>query len=378
LALSFSLNSDESYLPLAHKFKDMDAVPWVTITHTSNGSALQVHPHVFGDLRVAKASTPQFVVFIGKREKSNVLREILQGDNQYPQLPHGQVYLWPDPETRLTATPTIFVDCELHSSNSAQQKDPISYTTPELSRKIAWLLHGDQATICTYFTSNVLLPMSTVLYYFATDLGGKAEVAKLLANQLSTPLYTDIPQAVLPSIVIVADSEEDNGAVLQDTTNRFTELVVLALKTCQPPQTDSEARETIYKRFGSLQVVSPGQSNKFTRSKAIKEHIHETLYSAIEMRRVNRHLFTFNHFQAFSVVLLEKFCSEPTSKFSFIKASRPQGFHGDEFTTHLKTLLTIIPSEAWLWHFVTSMVASCLLLSLYPPDSHRVYIMSAK
>jgi hypothetical protein len=352
--------------------QNMDAVPWVTITHTSEDSALQVHPHVFDGLPLAPTSTPQFVVLVGKHEKSNVLRELLQDDSHYPQLPHGQVYLWPDPKTRLSNTPSIFIDCELHSFNSAQQREPISYTTPELTRKLAWLHYGNQAQTCACFTTNVLFPMSTVLYYFTTDLGGSLGVAKLLATQLSTPPHTEIPRAILPTIVIVTNIDETDEFMLQE----FLAQIVLALKTIQPSYTDSEARGAVEKRFGTLELVKTGTSNRFARSKTIRDHIDKMLDFGIQKRRLAQCLFTFNHQQALSDVLLDKFCSEPTSKFSFIKASRPQGFHGDELGAHLDNLLAIIPSEVWLWHFVSPMVASCLLLSLYPPGSHRLYLHS--
>lgn len=348
----------------------MDVIPWITITHTRDNSDLQVHPHVFSDLPLAKATTPQLVVLIGKHEKSNVLRELLPPDTQYPLVPHGQVYLWPDPATRLTDTPTIFVDCELHSPNSTQQRDPVSYIAPELSTKIAGLPYGDQVQTGARFTVNVLLPISTILYYFASDFGGTNEIARLLATQLSIPFHVETPQAVLPRIVVVTDRDDEDA--LQD----FIELLVLALKAGNYQQSESEARATIAKRFGTLQTISLGHSNKFERSKVIRAHISKTLASTVVIRSAACYLFTFDHLQAFIVILLENFCSEATEHFSLIKASRSRGFHADEFVTHLKNLLEILPSEAWLWHFVSPMVASCLLLALYPPSSHRLFVLT--
>lgn len=345
----------------------MDNPPWVTITHTGRDSALQTHPRVLTDLPISNSSFPQFVSFVGKHEKSHVLRELLLRQNDF-QVPHGQVYLWPDPITRSAESPIVFIDCELHSSNSTQWKEPASYIAPELSRKLSWLSYGDQAKVRTYFTTNVLFPMSTIIYYFAADLGGTAKVIELLVQQLSTLPYAQMPHAVLPMIVVITDDLDHQ--LLQDTSIDFNEKLLKAFTSLCIPQSESEAKAIIKQRFGSIQAISSGHANRFARTIAIREHMRISLNSLVHIRRAHRHLFSFPHLQAFSTVLLEQFCSEPVSKFSFIEASRPMGFDASQLAKYIQDILQIMPSEAWLWHFVVPMVASCILVSIYPPGSH--------
>ena len=41
-----------------------------------------------------------------------------------------------------------------------------------------------------------------------------------------------------------------------------------------------------------------------------------------------------------------------------------------EFQKHLQELISKMPSQAWLWHFVVPLTASALLLTSYTPGSH--------
>lgn len=346
----------------------MDTPPWVTITHTGD-SALQTHPYVLANLPLEKSSTPQFVSFIGKHEKTHVLRHLLLSDKNL-DIPHGQVYLWSDPITRSTKTPTIFIDCELHSSSSTQWQQPVSYLTPKLSTRISWLSYGDQASVRTYFTTNVLFPISSILYYFAADLGGTTNVIDLLVQQLAVlPLC---PEFILPTTVIITDDFED--LLLHDVSIKFNQMLVKAFRLVATSHNESEAKAIIKSRFGTLQAMSSGNANRFARANAIRAHMQSSLDDFVKLRRGRRYLFSFSHLQAFSTTLLSRFCSDQTTAFSFIQASRPAGFDASQLVTHLQDVLGIMPSEAWLWHFVAPMLASCLLVSLYPPDSHRLFM----
>jgi hypothetical protein len=346
----------------------MDSLPWVSITQTGQDIGLRIHPHALSDLSISNSATPQVIVLIGKHEKSHILRQLLQLEPRYPQLPHGQVHLWEDPVTKTSENPNIFVDCELFNSTSAQNSNPASYISPELSKKLIWLDHGNLDEVCTYFMNNVLMPISCVIYYFAADLGGTTNVALLLAKQILKGRKASYSKSTLPRVIIIL--EASNGLLPTDHTKKFLALLTKAVKDLDPLKSDSDAASSIESQFGSIRATCLGQSNRSVRSAAMRGQMQATVYSLIQCRYDLRVLFSFAHIRAFSSILLENFCASKPIDFSFVKASRPRGFSLDDFSYHLGQALDLMPSEAWLWHFVAPLVASCILVSMYRPGSH--------
>lgn len=217
--------------------------------------------------------------------------------------------------------------------------------------------------------SDVLLPISGVVYYFAADLGGTTNVALILVKQkLRTPNFTG-PTPVLPRIVIIV--EERHDVLPTDHTAAFLEQLTKALKNLDPLRSSVDSTDRVNLHFGSIKASCFGQSNRGIRATAIRGQMQATVYSLIQRRKDRRVLFNFKHIQSFSSILLENFGSTGPIDFTFVKASRPQGFRIDTFSYHVREVLDLIPSEAWLWHFIALLVASCILVAMYRPKCHR-------
>lgn len=105
------------------------------------------------------------------------------------------------------------------------------------------------------------------------------------------------------------------------------------------------------------------------RSKLLRRCIASVSTSVQSARRASRMLFTTRHARAFLEMLVEDFCNGQ-EKFDYIIASRTAGFSTQDLLNHVQQLLGIVPSDGWLWHTATPLLASALLLASYPPGSH--------
>src|ERR1700712_5374811 len=100
----------------------MLSVPWLSISRT-DGPALRIRNSIHAVLEPLRSPIPpSLILLIGKKEKSAVLREILDGpDSNYPHGYHGQVHLIRDPKSDRTK---IIADCELHNHHLPHWKIP--------------------------------------------------------------------------------------------------------------------------------------------------------------------------------------------------------------------------------------------------------------
>ena len=81
-------------------------------------------------------------------------------------------------------------------------------------------------------------------------------------------------------------------------------------------------------------------------------------------------LFRYKHLYALQGKLFDHFSSGTSCSFSFVLSSRPAAQSLNDFPCHLREVFALVPSEAWLWHFVSPLVASAIVLASYPPGSH--------
>lgn len=345
----------------------MDAMPWVTISHTKdNYSTFRSYDAAFDDLCIDHQSTPMIISFIGKHEKSNILRQLIACPDQYPLLPHGQVYIWPHEVTRDSSEPLLFLDSELQSYNSTHWKEPIRYDSPELSQNISWLEFGDQNRIVALFNANILTPLSSVMCYFLEDFGSLKDIAEHLAEQMDVSDIFDMATMVHPEVLVI--SQEPRDEFEMDTERKLAEYIKHARQRRASPNAPPNDAN-----YGKISIFYLEWSNRASRAEILLQKIKDLKQDIMSVKRSKKLVFRYNHLRAFARLLLQKFSTEPLGRFSFIAASRPEGFSSAEFETHLQELLDILPSEAWLWHLVAPLVASCLVYANYPPGSHGAY-----
>jgi hypothetical protein len=352
----------------------MNNYPWIRITHSKEKSTLNVDASAFSTLPSKPDSNPSFATLIGRRTKTQLLSQILGFPNDPSLLNyHSQVYLRTDTETEGADHPLTYIDCEIQHHSLSHSATSIAHDARSTSSTIEWLAcNRSTKEIAAVLVAKVLAPLSDVVCYFASDLGGLRGVACLLADQTARPVQHDRPQAVLPRILVVAATSSATFDHVAATAKLrlYVSSTLINAENCG----EEEAEEKIRAHFHSIQVLGLyDKSNRITRSSVLRERLLAICREVQGARRINGFLFSKIHTEAFSNCMLENFC-ELDSTFSFIYSSRPQGSTHKDFQLHLQELIGNIPSPRWLWHFVVPLTASALLLANYTRESHCNFI----
>lgn len=334
---------------------------WVTISLIDDECwRLEERGEAFSALSLTDTQTPDFVTLIGGSAKARLLREL----TAFASAGCGHVSLIPEPRSFRSDAPRIFVDCELHRPQSIPQ---LAREAPRRSREITWARQRGQTEIARAFYDSVLAPLSSVVCYFAADLGGLRGVAKLIAEQLASGLPSNrLQQDALPRVLVVVDTTTC-GFDAWSAEARLQKELETAL---QDMENGLNNLSEVLDHFREIRVLGLHKdSSPELRSKILLRRIASVSTSVQSARRSSRTLFASRHAYALFIKLIDNFCmrQEP---FDYIKASRAAGFSAQDFPTHLKHLLDMLPSDVWLWHTVVPLVASALILASYPPGSH--------
>jgi hypothetical protein len=202
-----------------------------------------------------------------------------------------------------------------------------------------------------------LYPLSEIIYYFATDLGGLGMVANIIAHQVTK--YRRI-ETIKPQLVVVVDGPVEDPSKF----SRLLDSLISELLSDAPENFRTEAKAT----FSLSTMLYLGHSNRTARAAILREHMAASEHQ--RNRHVNRPYFNFQHTEAFLSTLITKFAESPESEFSFLRSSRPIGYRGMEFPFHLTQLLRRVPAVSWIWSFVVPITSASIFLCNYPPGSH--------
>ena len=353
--------------------------PWLTVTHNKASSTIKQFDGAWAALSLCPTTKPLLAVMVGKRIKSEILRQFLRGgDDEFLNNSHGQIFMWPDPSSIGKPLPRIYVDFELQAYTSANCNIPLR-VGPEVNRIVNWLdtkpspltRHKVNNLLC----GRVLGPVSDIVCYFAADLGGMRAVASLLAEQICADPASDLPTASLPSILVVTETTSDffDSHTAEDKfLNGLNEL--LRDSYLMGPEVDTRAKTRSH--FQQIRVVGirKADDTRF-RARVVRKRLETMWRGSGATRESAGTLFTSGHLRVLSSKLLDHFCSSNTRPFSFVETSRAAGLDLNEFSVHLRELLSLMPSEAWLWHFVCPLLGSCIILASYPPQSHGMWIV---
>jgi hypothetical protein len=251
---------------------------------------------------------------------------------------------------------------ESHWHNSLSS-GPAAYTP------IKWAPPGRVASVDlgASICSRILLPMSNIVCIFASDFGGISGTARFIAKLIQDFYNHDLSGLFKPRLLVVASSQSTR---LTEAELESRMISIIRDQLCNDEDKDTES--LIYGVFHSLRtlILLPALHNSKERAQFVRERLLIMNGDATESRISNRVLFSFSHVQSLCSSLIMHFCEEEDTAFSFISHSRPHGFSLGMLNEHLNSLLTMIPCEAWLWHFVIPLLASSLLLATYPPESH--------
>ena len=340
--------------------------PWMTIAHYPHHTRVTSYPNAFqkGTEPGKACKQPQFVTMVGKKTKSAILRTISCAPNDpLLRVSHGQVYIRND---TISDRALCYIDCEAHifkpkHIDSARGAGP--------SSKIDVPSYPSARSFGNIFCSRVLAPLSTLVCYFAADLGGLRGVAKLLAEQLLNSIDTDMPSQAQTGILVIAATTATTfeQAVAELKIANFVRQFADAETRGRNPKMDAK----IDRLCSVLRVVGfhAGLSLQ-NRTKIFRRTVSAISSARAASRCGSGMAFSANHAESLFSSLLRHFSSQSQDEFSYISASRPQGFGVGNFSRQLSKLLQAMPSEAYLWHSVVPHVAAALLLASFPPDSH--------
>jgi hypothetical protein len=335
----------------------MAAQTWISITKNSEETTLWAHERPF-TTGISSDACPSPITLVGRKRKTAILGQAL---GSHHPTSHGQIRIIVDPSGRHDA-PIVYVDCELGSEASATHGHQTAkfYRT----RPIGWL---QKEHVPNLFISHVLYPLSNVVCYFASDLHGIQGVSKLLAHQALQGKTHTLPLCASAHVLVVMDT---NSEVFDPflAQQRLHKEIIEAMRTsntnsCNP---DDELRSS----FHSIQVLGLQKSwDDSTSALAFRRRVSALSREIHWGRRTSRHLFNGIHMDALSDSIITQFCNQKAA-FNFIKASRPKYFVRNNLQLHLEELLSLLPSQSWIWQVGIPLIASALFLSSYPPGSH--------
>jgi hypothetical protein len=221
---------------------------------------------------------------------------------------------------------------------------------------------------------HVFAPFSSVICCFVSDLGGPEAVANWLAEQATSPRTSDLPTVPRVLLVIMTRSNTFDERI---AANEAALLLQKAMQRLKHYNVVSDTKDEIQSHFASIEVLGL-QSSLSTSSQARRLRTRLLAMSKAAMQeRANMHTqFSYLHFQTLSKQLLDHVSSRVFSPFHFADVSRAHGFSTDYLQSCLTDFLAQLPSQAWLWHFAAPIIASALLLSSYPPQSHSTFIIT--
>ncbi|KAK6428380.1 hypothetical protein LTR95_015477 [Oleoguttula sp. CCFEE 5521] len=217
-----------------------------------------------------------------------------------------------------------------------------------------------------------ILPLCDTLCYFAGDLGGLKGVASLIAEQIAHQPASVMTFAALPRVLVVFES----AARHFDSHSIEAKLLQLVRDvTDEACGVDDKVDERLKLHFHEVRVFGlRKRASAKDRCAQIRRRLCSIKQSALSARRASGLQFRHEHALALSSRLLNHYQHDRRSMFSYAAATRPEGFSLEAVITHVRELLSLLPSEAYLWHLVVPLLSSAILLSAFPPGSHDMPI----
>lgn len=284
---------------------------------------------------------------------------------------HHQINLFVESRSQRGDNPRIFIDCEMHRGQLSLGKQCDAglqlKSGPLRRRQVAWAKDLQQEQIAHMLYGRVLAPLSSVICYFASDLGGVRGVARLIANQLLSGTLNRLHPEALPRVLVIV---ETTSYVFDSSIVEARLLEDMAATMAEIGHGSKDLWPELLTHFHEVRVLGlQKHGSSGSRAKILRRRITAVSSSAHATRRISRSLLSTSHSYAFFGLLLNHFCHKQ-DLFDFVRSSRASGFSLHYFPMHLKDLLGSVPAEAWLWHTVTPLVASTLFFASYPSGSH--------
>ncbi|KAK6436023.1 hypothetical protein LTR95_007787 [Oleoguttula sp. CCFEE 5521] len=320
---------------------------WLSMIYSRTSITVVEQPEALQQLTESDSFCQNFTLMVGRRSKSDLLRQFLGVDPRGILLGgHGQAYLW---QANLSKDiSTVFVDYELQAWDTGKiflQRN----TRPTTKRTIDLMAHGleplTRRRIANELCGRSILPLCDTLCYFASDLGGLKGVASLIAEQIVHQPASVMTFAALPRILVVFES----AARHFDSHSIESKLLQLVRDiTVQACGVDDKVDERLKLHFHEVRVLGlRKRASAKDRCNQLRKRLCSIKQGALFARRVSGLQFRHEHALALSSRLLDHYQHDRRSVFSYAAATRPEGSSLETLSTHIRELLSLLPSEAY-------------------------------
>ena len=342
--------------------------PWISLFQ--NQSDITVIEKKVDNHNINCNRAPYIISFVGGTEKNIVLSHLLKGAVTSYSSCIGSISLNFDKRIVNDDCPILAVNCQLQRDSVVER--PALKTG--LPRRLHWSSErrrsSQDKSVNNLLYGNVLAPFSFVTCYFSADLRGLKGVATLLAEQIIQSKIAHLLPGMLPRCLVVVESRSkyfDACEIEQKLHLRIHE----AMRSIRDYSSIEEIEIDIAAHIHSIRVIGVQKSWDITlRVKCIRNRLLVLCREAKLDRQRKGVLFSYKHFQGLVGPLLDHFCSNNMENFSFILSSRPCGSYREEFTSHLRELLTLLPLKDSWWQIAIPLTSSALFLDANPPGSH--------
>jgi hypothetical protein len=357
---------------------------WIDLNATSDNLFLNEHYrsyNAFRQIRFPDEQDPQMIMLIGAEQKARAIQRLepslkIQGT-------HEKIHLLLAPDNAKARSPVLLADCELHNTlflsrvldTPGVEHHPLLWHQKSLTESLG--VHSPAYLVYT----KLLCPFSTLVCFFADDLGGTRAVANLLASWITSSTYrsSDLPVSTYPRVLIFK-AHDNNSSSEEKATIDFMEV----LEEETHARTERWGREfdaLLKQHFGGLRVLAlPNEAATQSQIpemddlwKSLRIRVIRGSQRIHDRRRKAQVAFSATHFKAFFHLATKHFSKTISIPFSFMKASRLANPVPQDFSTHINNFLTDIELPL-VESFGIPFIASAMTLDSYPPGMHSKYL----
>lgn len=320
-------------------------------------------------------SRPVLTVFVGSTRKSEIIGQLVaQPSKASYQRPQNSVRFEASKDASSELHPTIFVDFDLYDAGSFASTAPLRDYEGKALQNTQYALDqstfGPNATearrtISSLLCSRVLGPFADSICYFISDLGSQDIIHRLAEQARCIEASSDLSHVLLPRVFIVYEVVEADYDCKAAENNIRRQL-------CNRLESfgEDDPEGCINRHFKGISVMSILLSSSIEeKAIAINRRLQATKQDTLAAKA--GYLFRRAHLECLTGKLLAHFCSKPRVSFSFVEATRPEGFSCKDFYYHLGQAMEILPKRImWMRPFLCPLVSSAMSVACYPPGSH--------
>jgi hypothetical protein len=306
---------------------------------------------VVGELRHPSEQSPHTVLLMGRDLKDEALRHLCPSAESSRR--HTTVALHVDGRTTRAEHPRLFADCDPTNQKLKPAVETVPACHAQTDISIDW---PPDESPHDMILSRLLFLFVDVICIFADDIGGLDVVENLLSTWARIGSSSTLHHQTLPRVMVVV-----GGRTVSATQSLIDEQDFLfhLIRPEMPPLFDT---------FADIQTfrLLPGDDRFVQLERDLSSQLQTTqLWRA--RKRVD-----------FSAIHLERLFQEAVQHvgdgislpFDCVQKSRRRNPLSGDFSSHLKTFLSLDHRTSLPYEGLISHIASAIFMDAYPPDMH--------